>query len=106
MLNFVIALLFQFQYFPKQEQLNLGCRRYHFLRTNGGNLASVLLDLKNNKIKIYDEIGMLVKKALPIFQDFELEEEYNRVALRWRSERTEKSFGAHLTSDGTLRLKP
>ena len=98
--------VFQFHDTSKTSplKLNWDAGDTHFLRTNGGNLASVLLDLKNNDIKIYDEIGMLVKKALPIFQDFELEEEYNRVVLRWRSERTEKSFGAHLTSDGTLRL--
>ena len=98
--------VFQFHDTSKTSplKLNWDAGDTQFLRTNGGNLASVLLDLKNNKRKIYDEIGMLVKKALPIFQDFELEEEYNRVALRWRSERTEKSFGAHLTSDGTLRL--
>ncbi len=47
---------------------------------------------------------MLLESVLPVFEDFELEESYGKIFLRWKGKKTEKTFGAHLTSDGTLRV--
>ena len=33
-----------------------------------------------------------------------IEESYGKVLLRWKAKRTDKTFGAHLTSDGSLRF--
>ena len=41
---------------------------------------------------------------LPVFDRFEIDESYGRVLLRWKAKGTDKTFGAHLTSDGSLRF--
>ena len=41
---------------------------------------------------------------LPLFDRFHLEETYGKVMLRWGGSWTDKTFGAHLTSDGSLRF--
>ena len=41
---------------------------------------------------------------LPGFDCFEIEEEYGKVALRWRSRPSNKTYRAHLTSDGSMRF--
>lgn len=77
----------------------------YYLKDHGGNLPSVLLDLQRNHPDNYDEAVLFVRKMLPIFKDFELKVLYGKVSLRWTPKgNTDKSFGAHLTSDGTLRL--
>ena len=40
---------------------------------------------------------------LPVFDRFQLDDSYGKVSLRWKAAGTDKSFGAHLTSDGSLR---
>lgn len=75
-----------------------------FLRHDGGNLAPVLLDLRENHPRIYAEIERIIGYALPVFAGFDLHIKYGKVALRWHGKGKGKTFGAHLTSDGTLRL--
>ena len=41
---------------------------------------------------------------LPVFDRFQIEESYGRASLRWKAKGTDKTFGAHLTSDGSLRF--
>lgn len=74
------------------------------LRSDGGNLAAVLLDLRNTDSKRYQLIGKQVARVLPAFKDFVLEEEAGKVLLRWLGRQSDKVFGSHLTSDGSLRL--
>ncbi len=74
------------------------------LRFDGGNLAAVLLDLFENDLPRYKQIVRQIQRVLPTFGDFVLEPSSGKVLLRWRSKYGDKVFGAHLTSDGSLRL--
>ncbi len=74
------------------------------LRTHGGNLAAVLYRLEREDIKRFELICQHVRRVLPVFDRFQIEESYGKVLLRWRARGTEKTFGAHLTSDGSLRF--
>lgn len=74
------------------------------LRSDGGNLAAVLLDLRNTDGKRYELIVRQISRVLPAFKDFVLEEEAGKVLLRWVGQQSDKVFGSHLTSDGSLRL--
>ncbi|GEO80287.1 AAA family ATPase [Pararhodospirillum oryzae] len=74
------------------------------LRSDGGNLGAVLLDLRENDPRRYQLITRQIGRVLPVFKDFVLEPMAGRVWLRWRGTQGDKTFGAHLTSDGSLRL--
>lgn len=74
------------------------------LRSDGGNLAAVLLDLRKTDGKRYELIVKQIARVLPAFKDFVLEEEAGKVLLRWVGRQSDKVFGSHLTSDGSLRL--
>lgn len=74
------------------------------LRSDGGNLASVLLNLRENDFKRYQLVVRQIRRVLPTFRDFVLEPSYGKVELRWIGLQSDKAFGAHLTSDGSLRL--
>ena len=63
------------------------------LRSDGGNLAAVLLNLRSTDDKRYALIVKQIRRVLPAFKDFVLEQEAGKVLLRW-----------DLTSDGSLRL--
>ncbi len=75
-----------------------------WLRRDGGNLASILLHLQENEPKRYQLITRQIKRVLPSFENFVLQKSYEKVSLRWRGTQSDKTFGAHLTSDGSLRL--
>ncbi len=74
------------------------------LRGHGGNLGAVLLRLKDDYPDRLDWIENNIRRVLPSFDRFVLEEEHGRVLLRWRAANSDKTFGAHLTSDGSLRF--
>lgn len=74
------------------------------LRSHGGNLAAVLYWLEQNDVRRYEEICRHISRILPGFDHFEIRESYGKVALRWRVKGGDKTFGAHLTSDGSLRF--
>ena len=74
------------------------------LRSDGGNLAAVLLDLRATDRKRYELIVKQIGRVLPTFKDFVLEAEAGKVLLRWVGQQSDKVFGSHLTSDGSLRL--
>ena len=76
----------------------------NYLRTHGGNLAAVLLRLEREDIRRFDLICRHIGRILPIFDRFQIEESYGKVSLRWKAKGTDKTFGAHLTSDGSLRF--
>ncbi len=74
------------------------------LRTHGGNLAAVLYRLEREDLSRYELICHTIGRVLPGFDRFEIEETYGKVLLRWKAKGMEKTFGAHLTSDGSLRF--
>ncbi len=74
------------------------------LRTNGGNLASVLYRLEHEDNPRFEAICQHIGRVLPVFDRFEIDESFGRVILRWKAKGTDKTFGAHLTSDGSLRF--
>ena len=76
----------------------------NYLRSHGGNLAAVLLRLEQEDIKRYELISQHISRVLPVFDRFQIEESYKKVSLRWKAKGTDKTFGAHLTSDGSLRF--
>ena len=75
----------------------------HRLLEHGGNLAPVLLRLRTHHPNKYDLICRHICRVLPGFNDFQLKEDYGKTILRWRGRSTGQTFGAHLTSDGSLR---
>ena len=74
------------------------------LRTHGGNLAAILLRLEREDIRRYEMICYHIGRVLPDFARFELDEANGTVLLRWQAKSSDKTIGAHLTSDGSLRL--
>ena len=74
------------------------------LRSDGGNLAAVLLNLRDTDEKRYELIVKQIRRVLPAFKGFVLVEEAGKVLLRWVGQQSDKIFGSHLTSDGSLRL--
>lgn len=76
----------------------------NYIRSHGGNLAAVLLRLEREDLDRYELICEQIGRILPGFDRFELEERSGSVLLRWKAQGTDKTFGAHLTSDGSLRF--
>ncbi len=74
------------------------------LRSDGGNLASILSRLEQEDLGRFKLICHYVGRILPVFDRFAIEESYGKVSLRWKAKWTDKTFGAHLTSDGSLRF--
>ena len=75
-----------------------------YLKSHGGNLAAILLRLEREDIHRFDAICSHIQRVLPVFDRFQIEEDYGSVLLRWRAKGMDKTIGAHLTSDGSLRL--
>lgn len=74
------------------------------LRSHGGNLAAVLYRLEQEDVRRYELICRQIGRILPGFDRFAIEERYGKVLLRWQAKGSDKTFGAHLTSDGSLRF--
>lgn len=72
--------------------------------SHGGNLAAVLHRLEREDIKRFELICKHIGRILPSFDRFVIEESYGKVLLRWKARGMDKTFGAHLTSDGSLRF--
>ena len=75
-----------------------------YLRSHGGNLAAILLRLEREDMRRYESICAHIRRVLPVFDRFRIEEDYGKTLLRWRAKGSDKIIGAHLTSDGSLRL--
>ncbi len=74
------------------------------LRSHGGNLSAVLLKLKEEDVKRFKLIERQITRLLPSFGGFDLKPSNGKVELRWQHKNGSKTIGAHLTSDGSLRL--
>ena len=76
----------------------------HYLRGDGGNLAAVFLRIETEDVNRFESICGHIGQALPVFDRFHIVEDRGTVILRWKARGIEKTFGAHLTSDGSLRF--
>ena len=74
------------------------------LRSHGGNLAAILHRLEQEDIRRYETICSHIGRVLPVFDRFAIEPSYGKVSLRWKAKGSDKTIGAHLTSDGSLRF--
>ena len=74
------------------------------LRSDGGNLAAVLLQLEREDTRRYELICRQIARILPGFDHFDLVAQHGKVLLRWQASGGDKTYGAHLTSDGSLRF--
>jgi predicted ATPase len=103
-----------------------GCRVFHFqdtsrvapvkqrgyiadnrsLHSDAGNLAAVMLRLRDGDRGRYQRIVRTVRQVAPFFRDFVLEPEVDpdRVLLRWQQEGSDTVLPADALSDGTLRF--
>ena len=76
----------------------------HRLRSDGGNLAAILHYLEYHDVRRFDLICRHIGRILPVFDRFVINERFDKVQLRWRVKGTDRTLGAHLTSDGSLRF--
>lgn len=74
------------------------------LRPDAGNLAAILYRMEQEDYRRYKYICLRIARVLPDFDRFDLAERYGKVILRWRPKWGDKTIGAHLTSDGSLRF--
>lgn len=79
---------------------------HHYLRADGANLAAVLLFLEREDEARFNDICECISLAMPVFDRFDIREQHGngKVLLRWKIREMDKTIGAHLTSDGSLRL--
>lgn len=78
-------------------------RNWNRLHNRGGNLAAVLYHMERKDRTRYERICRYIRRILPGFDHFDMEEYHDKVSLRWKADWSEHTFGAHLTSDGSLR---
>lgn len=77
----------------------------NYLQTNGNNLSSFLLLLKNNYTNAYRRIVHYVRDVVPQFQDFYLEPMGNTISLKWMDNSpNDYVYGVHQFSDGSIRF--
>jgi predicted ATPase len=74
-----------------------------FLEEDGRNLASVLLQLKENEAPTYQKVISVIQQVIPFFGDFILNDEYGKTYLRWKEKNSTVTFVATQASDGMLR---
>ncbi len=75
-----------------------------FLRPDGSNLAAVLLRLERENPRRFKSICSFIQRIVPNFDRFQIEEDNTPFLLQWRVKGMDKTIGAHLTSDGSLRF--
>ena len=100
------CVVFQFHNTDARSELrrNADVEDGNLLQDHGGNLAAVLYRMERADLRRYERICRHIGRILPGFAHFDLEENAGKVALRWQADWSSYSFGAHLTSDGSLRL--
>ena len=98
--------VYQFHDTSRSSGLKKPCdidNRYRLV-SDGSNLAAVLYQLEREEPRRYALICQQIGRILPGFDRFDLQEFAGKTTLRWISHSARKSYGAHLTSDGSLRL--
>lgn len=72
---------------------------------DGGNLAAVLLRIKQEHPEHYQNILQTIQLIAPFFRDFDsVPSAAQKVMLNWRDTESDMLFGPHQLSDGTLRF--
>lgn len=85
-----------------RQSCYLGDNRW--LMPDAGNLAALLLRFREENSSAYHRIVRNIRLIAPFFDDFDLEpDRANRVMLNWREKGSDRVFGPHQFSDGTLR---
>ena len=97
-----------FQFHDTSEQANIK-KRWDLtdsrgLRSDAGNLAAVLHRLQCDYLDRFEWVQDNIRRVLPSFDRFVIEDEQGRVLLRWCGTDYDKIFSANLTSDGSLRF--
>lgn len=90
---------------PIKQPSNVNDNR--FLRFDGSNIASFLYLLKNTKPFIYKKVVGTLRNIAPFFDDFNIEPLFlseEEVQLDWNQIGSDKYFGPHQLSDGTIRM--
>ncbi len=75
-----------------------------WLKEDAGNIAPVLLRLKEDDGRCYQRIVDTIRLILPFFSDFELEPRHESILLQWRERGTDQVFSVSQASDGMLRV--
>ena len=98
--------VYQFHDTSDHSHLKKTCKTEdnRYLKSDGENLAAILLRLEREDVRRFETICDHIRRVLPVFDRFQLEEDYGSVLLRWKAKGMDKTIGAHLTSDGSLRL--
>jgi len=76
------------------------------LHADGGNLAAFLHRLKKSQSPAYKRIVSTVRLIAPFFEDFHLAPKAldpTRILLNWQHVDSQREFGPHQLSDGTIR---
>ncbi|WP_197024230.1 AAA family ATPase [Nocardiopsis sp. CNT312] len=101
-----------------------GCRVFHFhdtglnapmkrigyaadnltLHPDAGNLAALLMRLRESEPYAYRRILRDIRKGAPFLRDFVLVEQNEQLQLRWKQVDSDTVFPAGALSDGTLRF--
>ena len=74
------------------------------IKSDGGNLASVLYKLKNDNSRYYERIVSYIKIVAPFFDDFVLEPSSNSIQLKFKEINSDLELGSFRLSDGTVRF--
>ncbi len=74
-----------------------------WLKEDAGNLAPVLLRLREDEGVYYQRIVETIRLILPFFSDFELNPDHGSLLLQWRERDRDQVFGAPQAADGMLR---
>ena len=75
-----------------------------YLMPEGGNLAPVLVRMERDEPERFYSVRECIRGVLPNFDRFQVEERNGKASLRWKPKGIDKTIGAYLTSDGTLRF--
>ena len=75
-----------------------------YLRSDGRNLAAVLLRLERDNPRRFKSICKFIQRIIPNFDRFQIEESNTPFLLQWRAKGMDKTIGAHLSSDDSLRF--
>lgn len=75
-----------------------------YLKEDAGNIAPVLLRVKENEPEHYKRIVDTIRLILPFFSDFDLEPQNGHIQLAWRERNSDIVFDISQASDGMLRV--
>ena len=74
-----------------------------WLKEDAGNLAPVLLRLRDDQGSYYQRIVDTIRLILPFFSDFELNPDHGSLLLQWRERDSDQVFDVAQSADGMLR---